>query len=149
MAHLVEYLCRAESVEYCGNDEGNEIFQVVDGFFSNPREAIAVANATTMQHSPFSYTNKTIDAVVLKQFIEKLKQTKSRCLLIIELNSFPFIKVKFDLRDQEEVNKADKDTDNFSKDIIRVWKTYDQTKEIPVITVNNDIMSSNLKILKF
>jgi hypothetical protein len=82
-----------------------------------------------------------------KEEIDQIHKTGKRCILVADLTHFPLITAYIDTRDQVDVFASDAQLDQYATDVIRVWRTYDQTKEIPYIPVNMQKSFVGLKIL--
>jgi len=84
--------------------------------------------------------------------IEKLRdEEKKRCVLIMDLTSFPDPVVAYvDGRDQREVVGKAGD-DRFGRDLISAWQTYDVARQVPMVVVVNsrDDHFTGLKLLDF
>ena len=140
--HLRDHIkiCPLDSrILFVENEHDCSVFQIIDGTFGDPAMALAVSSAkvapkVTINHLDDDYINYMIGNI--KPAI--LQYSNQRIVCIIDLISFPFVRIKIDNRDQTKVFDAE-DNSHFAEDVKKLWKTYKVGEEVPVITVNTDI----------
>ena len=122
-------------------------FQVTDVISTVPIYSIAVTMGCDLQeHNKLTDIGPVAEAFVIKVMSQELKATTQRKLIVIDITNFPFISTYVDYRDQTELHK---DTNQFSRDVIRVWSEH-APNTIPTIIVNVTSMeapSTTLKLL--
>lgn len=118
------------------------VFQCMDGVFNSPLMANAVAIGETPDHVPFDDINMLAERKIVKHF-RPLLDSFRRQLIVIELQAFPYIQCHLDSENQREFNSGD--NSKFARDVVSVWETYDQSKEIPIIILNTDTGACGLK----
>lgn len=135
-----ECVCVADRAE----GQPFKTFRITDAEFPDPGRAIAVSTGIRPKGS-LTITN--LDAVTEYFLMDSIKdimaEVKSeRYMLVFDLTEFPYITAGVHL---EEPERGD---DQFGKDVYRVWSTYDQEKEIPVIIVNVELSRTVLKLIR-
>jgi hypothetical protein len=133
-------------------DEGHYLFRVVDYTSQDPMMAIAVAmgrsnlSTSLMKELPFAAERRVMEKMWPR--IEKVHKRGARCLAVMDVSDFPLLGCYVDERDQRRVHPERGGRDEFSKDVVSRWLTYDLVREVPAIIVNVNIPHTGLKIFR-
>jgi hypothetical protein len=132
--------------------QGQYLFQVVDYASHDPMMAMAVAmgrsnlSTSLMKELPFAVERRVMEKMWPR--IEKVHKRGARCLAVMDVSDFPLLGCYVDERDQRRVHPEQEGRDEFSKDVVSRWLSYDRASEVPVIVVNVNIPHTGLKIFR-
>jgi len=126
------------------------VFQVVDVIGTDIRNAISTAMMVfldTEGNIQRSLSKTSEDTIIkkIKPEIDACCRRSERCIVVQDITQFPTVNVYVDIRDQNKV-MADAN-DQFARDVVLLWETYDTTTHVPSIIVNLNISHTGLKIL--
>lgn len=118
-------------------------YKVVDGIFTEPKYAIAVASGDGC--SDFIDIDARTQLILASTLLSKIKEIHKngkRCLIVFIVSDFPYIHMRLDTRDQ-----SCDDSDNFFKDVHNLWSVYDITKSVPIIITNTKLPHTSLSLI--